>query len=1040
VLRWTGGQPFLTQKLLGITLQYLDHAALTNSDNLAEQIRNIVQTKVIDNWESQDQPEHLRTLQDRILQIDEGDKGVLLGLYKQILENGSILSDDNDDEIRLRLTGLVVKDKGRLKIYNPIYKLVFDLDWAETSLAALRPKLYDELLRRWCENNGQIKSSSFLLTGDALKEAQNWFEGKRKSKDDENFLAQSQKAQDKLTTSRLKLLTRGLIIGFSCAAMIVLGFNLLRRQAVQQEAATDVRRLIGESRRSQERGYPDESLESAIRAVSKLENSNNDALLSTEANLNLAHLTSIYRPRLCRWSANPQASGPVLATALAPWNDSKNNLIASAAENQDPLVWKYNIDSSQRTCTHEPLISLSVPKENRISGTTRSLLFSQDGLRLAGITFTQDNVFVRVWDLGLNPASQPVFKLKQNRASNERLPRLLAFTPDNIYLAMGSINGQQIEIINLKLKTTALFVKDKVRSLSIRPSLLPRPNELAWVNDDGILSTKSIPSGMIQRRFETLINARPLIAYSRGGRYLAVAGTCTVERNPMEGSRSNDREFISLYDLNSDQESPSIVNDNYLKDSAARPLNCKDTLSFSAVNTITFLANDNFTSNRINKPVLATTRRDGTIRLWSVAKQNPGDSKLLVLTDLINAGRRDNTNSSNIRVSPNGDFYIATNVRNMISIRSPLSASSDFLGNSPPFFYDLTPEQSGVRQVNGISFSDDSKHMALTSANPGKSVRIFSLPLDTQSKAYDVPVGKLPLTGWIFDQKNRTIKSANYSKLDKNCDLKAIRNRLRSLGLSDGNPNKLLFFNKHSEKCMIGPFLRKNGSSVPQSAIAQSSTAQELTIFSPNNKNSKLQLFLPDIMDSPIQSFIDSAISQDGKMLMTANDDGTVGIWNIDSSQSNNRKNTSDSRNVLSFDPNNIPLFALLTSLFQLNHQKIPTAAMEFLPISPGNKPLVALAIANVHPKHGEGQWFAVAFDNNTNTNIRIFKLFDGLKKSACDKLAQSYQADQSLDSSRLAGRWQQLNDEKICNSSMDTGPMASFRKFISRPISVFLK
>jgi hypothetical protein len=98
------------------------------------------------------------------------------------------------------------------------------------------------------------------------------------------------------------------------------------------------------------------------------------------------------------------------------------------------------------------------------------------------------------------------------------------------------------------------------------------------------------------------------------------------------------------------------------------------------------------------------------------------------------------------------------------------------------------------------------------------------------------------------------------------------------------------------------------------------------------------------------------------------------------------------------------------------------------------------LAIANVNPRHGRGQWFAVAYENN---NIRILKLFDGLKKSACDKLAQSYQAhqaDQSLDSSRLAGRWQQLNDEKICNSSMDTGPMASFRKFISRPISVFLK
>ena len=1042
VLSWTGGQPFLTQKLLGITLQYLDHAAVTNSDNLAEQIRNIVQSKVIDNWESQDQPEHLRTLQDRILLIDEGDKGVLLGLYKQILENGSIVSDDNDDEIRLRLTGLVVKDKGRLRIYNPIYKLVFDLDWAETSLASLRPKLYDELLRRWCENNGHSNSSSFLLTGDALKEAQNWFEGKRKSKDDENFLAQSQKAQDKLTTSRLSHLTSGLVIGAFCAAMFAHGSNLLRRQAVQQEAATDVRRLIGESRRSQERGYPDESLESAIRAVSKLKNSNDDALLTTEANLNLAHLTSIYRPRLCRWSANPNANGPISATALAPWNDSQQRLIASVAENQDPLVWKYNIDSSQRTCKREPL-NLSVPTDKQTSGTTRSLLFSQDGLRLAGITSTRDNVFVRVWDLGLNPANRLVLNLKRSRALSERQPRLLAITPDNTYLVMGSIPGQQIEIIDLNSKTSLSF-KDKVTSLSIRPSLLPRPNQLAWVTYDGLLKIVSIPSREIQRSYITPMQNRPLTAYSRGGRYLAVAATCADDFRANGGARGKDKEYISLYDLNSGQESPSIVNDVRLK-IKDKPLNCMDLPLTSAVNTITFLAKDIDISNSANKPILATTRRDGAIRLWSVSKQNQGDSKLLVLTDLINAGRRDNTNSPNIRVSPNGDFYIATNVRNMINIRSPLSASSDSPGKSHPFLYDLKPKQSGVRPVNTISFSDDSKHMALTYANLGKSdsVRIFSLPMNTESEPYDVPDGKLPLTGWIFDQQKRIIKPGSYSKFNKNCDLYAIGDRLSSFGLTNGNLNKLLFFDKNAKRCMIGPFLGEHRRSVSKSAITPNSTAQELTIFSPNNKNSKLQLSLPDIMDSPIQSFNDSAISQDGKMLMTAHDDGTVGIWTIPPSQSNNRNYASDSKNFLSINLNNMPLFALPTSLFQFNHQKTPTAAREFLPISLDNNPLVALAIANVHPSHGGGQWFAVAYDNNNTTRIRIFNLFDGLKKSACGQLAQSYKAgqiDQSPDSSRLASRWQQLNDEKICNSSMDTGPIAKLRKFISSRMSVFLK
>jgi WD40 repeat protein len=187
---------------------------------------------------------------------------------------------------------------------------------------------------------------------------------------------------------------------------------------------------------------------------------------------------------------------------------------------------------------------------------------------------------------------------------------------------MGSILGEQIEIIDLKSKA-ALSFKDKVTSLSIRPTLLPRPNQLAWVTYDGHLKIISIPSQEIQRRLKTFIKNRPLTEYSRGGRYLAVAATCADDLHANGGARGKDKEYISLYDLNSDQESPSIVNDERLK-ATNNSLNCMDLPLSSAVNTITFLANDIDISNSksTHKPILATTRRDGTIRLWSVAKQN----------------------------------------------------------------------------------------------------------------------------------------------------------------------------------------------------------------------------------------------------------------------------------------------------------------------------------------------------------------------------------------------------------------------------------
>jgi hypothetical protein len=82
ILSWTGGQPFLTQKLLTLT------TAESNAGQISpdEFVRAITTEKVIENWESQDIPAHLKTIRDRILQSDERGRGRLLGLYQQVLD------------------------------------------------------------------------------------------------------------------------------------------------------------------------------------------------------------------------------------------------------------------------------------------------------------------------------------------------------------------------------------------------------------------------------------------------------------------------------------------------------------------------------------------------------------------------------------------------------------------------------------------------------------------------------------------------------------------------------------------------------------------------------------------------------------------------------------------------------------------------------------------------------------------------------------------------------------------------------------------
>ena len=60
ILHWTSGQPFLTQKLCQLTVEEF------SQDN-PRSTTQLVQDAVIDNWEVQDNPEHLRTIRDRVL-------------------------------------------------------------------------------------------------------------------------------------------------------------------------------------------------------------------------------------------------------------------------------------------------------------------------------------------------------------------------------------------------------------------------------------------------------------------------------------------------------------------------------------------------------------------------------------------------------------------------------------------------------------------------------------------------------------------------------------------------------------------------------------------------------------------------------------------------------------------------------------------------------------------------------------------------------------------------------------------------------------
>ena len=196
ILTWTEGQPFLTQKLCQLAISSSQNAVnqpLTiPRGNEAYWVDNLVQKKIIDRWESQDEPEHLRTIRNRILSNPE-TAGRVLSLYQQVLE-GEVAADDSRDQIELVLSGLVTRSQGLLQVKNRIYGEIFDLSWIKHQLNQLRP--YAQQFETWVAL--QQADESRLLRGQALKDAQDWSQGKRLSDLDYQYLAASVESDRKV--------------------------------------------------------------------------------------------------------------------------------------------------------------------------------------------------------------------------------------------------------------------------------------------------------------------------------------------------------------------------------------------------------------------------------------------------------------------------------------------------------------------------------------------------------------------------------------------------------------------------------------------------------------------------------------------------------------------------------------------------------------------------------------------------------------------------------------------------------------------------
>jgi len=691
ILFWTGGQPFLTQRVCKI-LRNSDY--FINAGEEAETIKSLVQTRIIENWEAQDEPEHLRTIRDRFL--NKGERlARILGLYQQILQFGEVLADSSLESIELRLLGIVVEQQIKLKIYNPIYAAIFNLNWVRKELGNLRP--YAETLTAWLESNCQDESR--LLHGQALQDALVWAENKNLTNQDYEFLSASQKLDKRqvqvalnaqinankiLTTAQQKARRTirtglaGLALTTACAVAIVFWTNTTLEQSNQEVEQAKEGVKLEQSATNALRQFKTEELEALLSAIEtgkrlkQIIKSSHlwqkypaigpvSTLQDILGNINEQNYFNINSGRVFSVSFSPNGQyiavtaeegrieildlfGKKILKLKSHNNKSVRSInfspngkyIATAGEDGIARIWNLSGKEITQLKGHK--------------GEVWSIDFSPDNQNI--LTAGQDGT-ARIWDL----SGQEITQLKGHKGPIWNAK----FSPSGKYVATAG-EDSTARIWNLLGREIKKLTghQGSVISLSFQPNI----QRLVTTGEDGTIRFWSVAEKSMGQPLEKWRNSRDSILnvnFSPDGKYLATAGVDGKAR---------------LWDLSGQLLSEFPSHQKRV-----------ESLSFSP-----------------HKKILATAGGDGKVRIWNL--QWPLKSS----RQLISSWQGHKTESWSVNFSPNGKYFASAGqdrIAKVWNLQGKLLAEFNCHKN----------------EINSVIFSPNGKLLA--TAGNDKQVRLW---------------------------------------------------------------------------------------------------------------------------------------------------------------------------------------------------------------------------------------------------------------------------------------------------------------------------
>jgi len=860
VLKWTGGQPFLTQKVCQLLVQ---SSTKPQENGEAQWVEEIVRNRIITNWQSQDEPQHLRTIFNRIISNEnEKYRSRLLGLYQRILlstttgtsdRQSKVVVDESAEQVELRLSGLVVKSDAILQVYNRIYESVFDGNWVEKELAKIRP--YADGLQAWFKSNCQDESR--LLRGQALLDANAWAMGKSLGDRDNEFL----RASDALEKQQAEIEKR--------QAEIALEQERKARELDSLEYSVN---LEAERKSAEAERKSAEAEKQANNTLKKANKKANRRVLIGSIILVLSLLLSFFVVRQAEVSRQNALTATRLeqdGISLLRQSERQSNIDDLLLAMQSGRELKSLVKPKQSLAdypAYSPVFSLqtillNIREKNRLEGHTsavNSVAFSPDGKTLASASW--DNT-IKLWNISTG-------KLISTFIGHTDAVSSVAFSPDGKTLASASLDKTIIlwNISTGKPISTLTGHTGAVWGVAFSPD----GKTLASASWDKTIILWNISTGKLISTFIGHSNTVSSVAFSPDGKTLA--------------SASLDKTII-LWNISTGKQISTFTGHSNTVLSVAFSPDGKTLASGSKDNTIklwnistgklisTFIGHTDAVSSVAFSPdgkTLASASNDTTIKLWNISAKKP-ISTLIAHIDYVYS----------VAFSPDGKTLASgstdytTNLWNI----STLKEISTFTGHT------------GF--VLSVAFSPDGKTLAspsndttikLWNISTGKQISIFTGHTDAVTSVAFSPDGKTLASASM----DKTIKLWNISTLKEISTFTGHTDAVLSVAfspdgktLASGSTDYTIKLWNISTGKQISTF---TGHTRPVFSVAFSLDGKTLASGSTDytiklwNISTGKQISTFTRHTGPVLSM---AFSPDGKTLASASIDTTIKLWNI---------------------------------------------------------------------------------------------------------------------------------------------------------------